>query len=138
MRQPKCKSRNEDRISVLGLVFLNEPVVASGEPAELGHGLPDHAEDGFVEIVPAGDDAVHVVLLVLHGPEQDRVLQIHHLRHAAAGRAEKFALRGSRTIDDVVGGAEVLAEDFRLGGEVHPLAVRRQHAVLDVHARVER
>ena len=52
------------------LVFGEQTVVTAGQPAELGVGLFEEAEDRLVEIVAARDDAVHVMLLVLHRAEQ--------------------------------------------------------------------
>jgi hypothetical protein len=130
--------RDEDRVRVVALVLGKHAILAAGQFAEFLVGLLDELEDRFVEVVAAGDHAVHVVLLVLHGAEQQRILQVHHFRHPAAFRAEQFALGRCRAVDHFVRGAEVLAQQFRLGHEVGALRVRRQHAVLDVHARVER
>ena len=129
---------DEDGVGVGGFVVREEAVGAAGEAGELGVGRGEHRKDGLVEIIPAGDDAVHVVFLVLDGPEEDRVLEVHHLRDAAAPGAEEFALGGRGAIDLVVDGAEEFAEEGGLGGEIHALAVGGEHAVLDVHAGVER
>ena len=92
----------------------------------------------LTEVVPPGHHAVHVMLLILHRAKQRRVLQVHHLRYATAGGAEQFALRRGGAGDEVIGSAEVLAQQLRLRGQVHALTVRGEHAVLDVHAGVER
>ena len=65
---------NENGIGVVGFELGNKTVVAAGKLTELGVALLEEAEDGFIEIIPAGDHAVHVVLLVLHRPEENRVI----------------------------------------------------------------
>src|SRR5688572_31390088 len=112
--------------------------MATGELAEFGVGLFEHREDELVEIVPAGDDAVHVMLLILHGSEENWIPEIHHLRNASPGRAEELALGRSGALDLIVNGAKVFAEKLGFGREIHPLTVGREHAVLDVHAGIER
>ena len=56
------------------------------------------------------------------------------LRHAAARRTEEHALARGRAVDDVVGRAEVLANQLRLVLVERPLEMRREEAVHDVHA----
>ena len=117
------------------LYSRDETVVAAGQLAELLVRLLEELQNRLGEVVAAGDDALHVVLLVLHRAEQHRVRQVDHLRHAAALRAEELALARGRAVDDVVGRAEVLANQLRLVLVERPLEVRREEAVLDVHAR---
>ena len=57
------------------------------------------------------DDALHVVLLVLHGTEEHGVGEIDHPRHAPARRPEQRPLTLGRTLDDVVRRAEVFANE---------------------------
>ena len=85
-----------------------------------------------MKLFAPGDDALHVVLLVLHRAQQHGVRQVDHLRHAAARRTEEHALALGRTVDDVFGRAEVLANQLRLVLVERPLEVRREEAV---HAR---
>ena len=129
---------DEHRVCVGCLVLLDQSVVPAGQFAERGAGLLDHRQDVLVEVVPACHDAVHVVFLVLDGPEQHRVLHVHHLRHPAAARTEQLPLGGGRAVDQILGGAEVFTQELRLRGEVHAFTVGCEHAVLDVHARIER
>ncbi len=75
------------------------------------------------------------MFLVLHRPQQNRVGQIHHLRHAPPRRSKQHALRFRRTIDNVVGRTEILANQLRLMLVERALQVARQKAIHDVHAR---
>jgi hypothetical protein len=84
---------NENRFRVGRLVFGDQAVTAAGQAPEFLVGVLEELEDRLVEIVAAGHDAVHVMLLVLHRAEQDGILQVHHFRHAAAFGPEQFALR---------------------------------------------
>src|SRR3954469_17636379 len=104
-------------------------IMASGEQAELFVTLLEEFEDRFVEIVAARDYAVHVMFLVLNGAEQDRILEIHHLRNAAAFGAEQFALRGSGTLDHLIGRAEEFAKKVGFRSEVRALGMGGEHAV---------
>ena len=79
-----------------------------------------------------------MVLLIVHRAEQDGILEIHHFRHTTAAWAEEFALRGRGAVDHVVLGAEEFAEQGGFRREVGALGMRGEHAVLDVHARIER
>ena len=60
---------NERHVGVIVAVFRDRSVVATGEFAEVVPGVLQHAEDGLGEIVPAGDNAVHIVLLILDGAD---------------------------------------------------------------------
>ena len=106
--------RDEHRVGVLGLVLADQAVVAARQPAEVLPGRFEEMENRLDEVVAAGDDALHVVLLVLHRTEKHGIGQVDHARHAAALRAEQHALALGRTLDDVVGRAEVLANQLRL------------------------
>ena len=130
--------RDEHRVGIVALVLVNQAIMAAGQPAEFGVGVLQELQDGLVEIVAARHHAVHVVFLVLHRAEQDGIFQVHHFRHAPAFRAEQFALRGRGAFDDVVGRAEEFAEQIGFRRQVGALGVGGEHAVLDVHARVER
>ena len=127
--------RHEHRVGVLGLVLADQPVVTAGQLAEILVRRLEEIEDRLDEVVAARDDALHVVLLVLHGAEEDGVREVDHLRHAAALGPEEHALALGGAVDDVVGGAEVLANQLRLVLVERPLEVRREEAVHDVHAR---
>lgn len=58
---------DEDGLGVGGAVAIDEPVASSGEPRKVTEGVLEKAGDGFVPVVAAGRDAVHVVLLILDG-----------------------------------------------------------------------
>ncbi len=70
--------RHEDRVGPLRVVFTDQPVVSTGQLAKLPVSFLEHFEDGLIEVVASGDDAVHVVFLVLHRTDQCRVFQIDH------------------------------------------------------------
>ena len=133
----RTSERDEDRVCVLAFVFRDETVAAAGELTEFPVGVGEEPEDGLVEVVPAGDHTIHVVLLILNRAEQNRMLQVHHLRQAAAGRTEELLLCRCGAVDSVVGRAEEVAQQLRLGGEVGPFRVGGEHAILHVHARVQ-
>ena len=117
---------------------MQQAVAAAGQLRELLAALLDEAKDRLVEIVAPGHHAVHVVLLVLHRANQHRVFQIHHRRHTATGWSEQFTLGLGGAVDRVVRRAEELAQQLGFRGAIGPLRVGGEHAVLDVHARVER
>lgn len=129
--------RDENRFGVGGFVFTEEGVTAAGEVTEFLVGLFEETEDRFVEIVAAGDDAVHVMLLVLDGAEEDGVFEVHHFGDAAAVGAEEFALGIGGAGDEIVGSAEKFAEECGFGSEVGTLGMGGEHAVLNVHAGIE-
>ena len=118
-----------------GLVLGNETVVAARQIAEVLPRLLQELEDRLGEVVPARDHALHVVLLVLHRSEEHGIRQVDHLRHTPAARTKEDALAFRRAVDDVFGGAEILADQRRFVFVERPLEVRRQEAVHDVHAR---
>ena len=98
----RAAKRDEHRVGVAGLVLVQQPVSPAGELGEFLAALLDEAQDRLVEIVASGHHAVHVVLLVLHRPEQDRILQVHHLWHTAARGAEQLALRLGGAVNRVI------------------------------------
>jgi len=126
--------RQEDRVGIFGAVLAEHAVASSRERGKLVVGLFEEAEDGLVEVVAACDHAVRVVLLVLHGAHQDRVLEVDDLRDATARRPKELALRLGGAVDHVRRAAQVLADELRLGLVEGPLQMRREEAVLDVHA----
>ena len=81
-----------------------------GEQFKFFASLFNETKNRLAEIIAARDDTVHVVFLILHGTEQNRILQIHHLGNTAAFWAKQFALRRSWALDHFVGRAEKLAE----------------------------
>ena len=117
------------------LYFDDEAVVAAGELAEVLVGVFKELENRLGKVVAARHDALHVVFLVLHRTKQDRVGQVHHLGNAAARRSKQHALRFRRAVDDVIGRAEVFADQLRLVLVEGALQVRGEEAVHDVHAR---
>ena len=115
-----------------------QAVVAAGELAEVFVGVFEELQDRLGEVVAAGDDAVHVVFLVLHGAEQDGIGEVHHLGNAAAGGSKEDALRFGRAVDDVFRRAEVFADQLGLVLVEGALEVAGEEAVHDVHAGRER
>ncbi len=105
---------DEDGVGVVGLVLGEQAVVAAGELAEVLIGGFEEVEDRLGEVVAAGDDALHVVFLVLDRAEEDGVGEVHHLGNAAAGGPKEDALRFGGAVDDVFGGAEVFADQLGL------------------------
>src|ERR1041385_320793 len=77
------------------------------------------------------------MLLVLDWAEKYRILQVHHFRHAASLGTKQLPLRGSRTINHLLGSAEVFPQQISLGSKVGPLRMGGQHSILDVHARIK-
>jgi hypothetical protein len=98
----------------------------------------EEVENRLGEVVAPRHDAVHVVFLILHGAEQDGIGEVHHLGNAAAGGSEENALRLGGAIDDVVGRAEVLADQAGFVLVEGALQVAGEEAVHDVHAGSER
>ena len=129
---------DEDGVGVVGLVLADEAVMAAGEFAEVLVGVFEEFENRLGEVVAPGDDALHVVFLVLHRAEEDGVGEVHHLGNAAAGGSKEDALRFGGTVDDVFGRAEVFADQLGLVLIEGPLQVAGEEAVHDVHAGGER
>ena len=133
----RATKRHKHRVSILRAVFLNQPVAAAGELSKFLVALFEHPEDGFAEIIAACDAAVHMVLLILDGAEQDGVFKVHHLRHTTTRGAKEFALGRGRAVDGVIGRAQVLAQQIRFRRAVGALGMGSEHSVLDVHPRVQ-
>ena len=129
---------DEDGLGVVGPVLREEPVVPPRQLPELGVGRLEHRQDRLAELGAVRDHPVHVVLLVLHGAEEERVLKVDHPRHAAPLRSEEGPLGVGRAVDQVVGSAEELAHQLGLVAEERPLEVRGEETVLDVDARRQR
>ncbi len=125
--------RHEHRVRIVGLVLGNQAVVAAGQLGEVAIRILEEIENRLDEVVPPGDDALHVVLLVLNRPEQNRIRQVDHLRHAAARRTEEDALALGRTVDDVFRRPEVLANQLRFVLVERPLEMGGEEPVHDVH-----
>ncbi len=130
--------RDEDGVGVVGLVLGDEAVAAAGELAKVLVGFFKELENRLGKVVAPRDDALHVVFLVLHRAEQDGVGEVHHLGNAAARGSEENALRFGGAVDDVIGRAEVFADQLRLVLVEGALEVAGEEAVHDVHARRER
>ena len=130
--------RDEDGVGVVGLVLGQEAVVAAGEIAEVLVGVFQELKNRLGEVVAPGDDALHVVLLILHRAKQDGVGQVHHLGDAAPRGAEEDALCFRGAVNDVFGRAEILADQFGLVLIEGALQVGGQEPVHDVHAGGER
>ncbi len=130
--------RHEHGLGVIHLVTRDEAVATPRQRGELLVRPLEKPLHRLVERRAVGDDAVHVVLLVLHGPEEHRVGEIDQARHATAGRAEQGPLGVSRALDEVVGRAQELANQRGLVHEERALEVRRQEAVLGVDAGHQR
>ena len=125
--------RDKHGVRVLGLVLGDEAVVAAGQLAEVLVGVFEEFENRLGEVVAAGDDALHVVLLVLHGTEEHGIGEVDHFRHAAAPRPEEHALALRRTLDHIVGRSEIPPDQLRFVLVERSLEMRGEEAVLDVH-----
>jgi hypothetical protein len=125
---------DEDGVRVLGLVLGDQAVVAAGEVAEVLVGGLQKIEDRLGKVVPARHHAVHVVFLVLDGPEEDGIGEVHHLGNAAAGGSEEGALRFGGAVDHIVGRAQVQADQLRFMFIEGALEVGGEEPVHDVHA----
>ena len=62
----RTAQRDEHGIGILGFVFRDQPVAATGERSKLGVGGFEETENGLIEIVPPRDHTIHVMLLILH------------------------------------------------------------------------
>ena len=129
--------RHKHGVRVLSFVLGDQPVTPPGKLGEFLAALLNEAKDGFVEIITTRHHAVHVMLLILHRPKEDGVLQVQHLRHAPPRRAKEFALRIGRALNDVIRRAEKFPQQVCLRRAIHPLRVRCEHAVLNVHAGIQ-
>ena len=129
---------DEHGIGVVGLVLGQQAVLAPGKLAEVLVGGFEHFEDGLDEVVAAGDDALHVMFLVLDGAEKQWVVQVDHRRNAAALGSEQDALGFGGGVDEVFRRAEEQADQLRLVLVEGALQVGGEEAVLDVHARGQR
>ncbi len=129
---------DEDGVGVLGFVLGDQAVIAAGEVAEVLVGGFEEIQDGLGEVVAPRHHAVHVVFLVLDRAEEDGVGEVHHLGDAAAGGSEEDALGLGGAVDDVVGSAEVLADQLGLVLIEGALEVRGEEPVHDIHAGGQR
>jgi hypothetical protein len=85
-----AEPRETKTVSVSSVLYFgDEAVVAAGELAEVLVGGFEELQNRLGEVVAAGDDALHVVFLVLDGAEEDGVGEVHHLGDAAAGGSEE-------------------------------------------------
>ena len=129
--------RHENRVGIVRLILRDQIVVAASQAAEFLVSLLEELQDRLDEVVAPGDHALHVVFLILHRPEEHRIRQVDHLRHATARRAKQRALRLGRTLDDVLRRTKKLPEKLGLMAVEGALEVRGQETVLDVHPRCE-
>ena len=127
--------RDKDGLGIVALVLREQPVVAAGQIAELLVCSFEHFEDWLDEVIAPSHDALHVVFLILHRAEQQRIGEIDHRRNATALGPEERALRLGGRIDDVLRRAQVFANQVRLVLIEGALQVRGQEAVHDIHAR---
>ena len=134
----RATERHKYSVRILCAIFRNEPVTPAGELGKLLVALLKHAEDGLAEIIAACNAAVHMMLLILHRPEQDGIFQIHHLRHAPTRGAKEFALGGSGAIDNLIGRAQIFTQQIRFRRAIRALGMRGEHSVLNVHPGIER
>ncbi len=61
--------RNENGIGVLGLILRNQAVVAPRQLSEIFVSLFQKLQNRFGKIIAPRDNALHVVLLILHRAE---------------------------------------------------------------------
>ena len=78
-----------------------------------------------------------MVLLILDRTQKNRILQVHHFRNAATFGAEEPALSDGRAVDQIIRGTQKLAQEFRFRDQIGSLGMGGEHAVLDIHARVQ-
>ncbi len=101
MLSARAAQGDEDRVGVLGLVLGEQPVMAAGQAAELRVGRPRGSRRiGSLKLLRRATTPFMWCSWFCTGPEQDRVLQVHHLRHApapAARRARAGRAWGSRS-----------------------------------------
>ena len=65
--------RNENRLSILSFIFRQQAVMTPGKSTELLVRLDQILENRFNKVIPASDDTLHIVLLVLYGTQQHRI-----------------------------------------------------------------
>src|SRR2546426_12370732 len=116
------------------LVLRDQTVVAARQLAELFVSLLEELENRLGEVVPAGDDALHVMLLVLNRTEEHGVREIDHARDAAAPGTEENTLALGRTVDHVVGRTEEFPNQRRFVLVKRPFEMGGQEAILDIHS----
>ena len=111
-------------VSASSVLYLrDQPVAAAGQLAKILVRVFEELQNRLGEVVAPRHDALHVVFLVLHRPQQNRIGQVHHLGNAAPRRPKQNALRLGRAVDNVVRRAEVLANQLRLMLVEGPLQV---------------
>src|SRR5262249_39649991 len=115
--------RDEHGIGIVGLVFVNQTVITSSQVAKLFISLFKNRKNVLVEIIAARHHTVHVMLLILHGAQQNRVLQVHHFRHATPLGAEQFTLRWRGTFNHIISAAKIFTEQLGFRREIGALAV---------------
>ena len=108
--------------------------MAAGQVSKILVGFFQELKNRFREVVASRHDALHVMLLILHGAKEHGVRQVDHARHAAALRAKQNALAFGRTIDHVVRRAQVFAHQFGFMLIKGALQVRGEESVLHVHS----
>jgi hypothetical protein len=125
-------------LGVLHPVAGDAGVLASRELGKVGKGLIAELRD-VVEVEGAlRRNALRVAVLVLHGTEHRRIVEVEELGDAAAALAEHQALRRRRRVDHVARVAEELRHQIPLRQEQRFDHVTGQEAVLRADARVER
>ncbi len=127
--------RHEYCVRIFCLILSDQAIVAAGQFSEIFVGSFQKGENRLREVVAARHNALHVMLLILHGTEKDGVRQVDHARHAPPLRAKQDALAFGRTIDHVVRRAQIFAHQFRLVLVEGALQMRGEESVLHVHSR---
>ena len=130
--------RDKHGVGVIAFILVDEAVVATGQFAEFLVGVFEKTENRFIEIIAPRHHAVHVVFLVLHRAEKQRIFQIHHHWHATPMAAEKFALGFGGAFDPIFRCAEIFPKHFRFRHEPGSFRVSGEHSVLDIHPGIQR
>src|ERR1700688_2668584 len=121
-------------VRVFGLILSDQAIVTAGQLSEIFVGIFQKGENRLREVVAARYNALHVMLLILHGTKKHRVRQVDHARHAPPLRAKQNALTFGRTIDDVIRRAQIVTHQFRLVLIEGALEMRSEKSVLHVHS----
>ena len=124
-------------IRLFTVVFGDKSVMPSGQPAVFFIGLFQERQDVFGKIVAPSRYAVHVVFLILHRTQHHGMLQVDHSRHTPACGAKQDTLGFGRTFDNVIGAAQVFADQFRFRFQEGALQVGREEAILRVDAGIK-
>ena len=129
--------RDKHCVCILGFVGADQSVMTPGQLAELGVSILKEAKDRLVKIVSAGHNPVHVMFLILHWAEEDGGLQVHHFGNTAPLGPKQFGLGRRRRVNHVIRRSEKLTKQICLWRVIGALGVGGQHAILNIHSRIQ-